>query len=128
MWIIFIISVMAGFILYSVLSGSKEGEAPKVGNSIKIWYSPDKYFHLHHWFLNFIILMTIGIVVSISMNPCEKNETIAPWIIVVSGLLFGGTLQGLAYSDHMHFLYKKVTIANDIYTRNNIDLLKNISV
>ena len=87
---IFILSVVVGFLFWKLVAGEKEGD--KFERSFR-FLTGDYYFHIHHWIwclLLLIIFLVIGF----------RGE-------LILGLLFGSIIQGLLYRDRFVVFYRK---------------------
>jgi len=79
-----------GFVLFTLLSGEKEG---RIGTFILILKTKHHKYHLHHWALSLLIILILFLF-------GYYND-------LVYGFLIGSTLQGIRYKDWHKFLIKQ---------------------
>ncbi|MCL4354645.1 hypothetical protein M1349_04235 [Patescibacteria group bacterium] len=103
-WLTFFLCIVLGYLFFLYLSHpqKKKNKIPKISIG-RIDFLPNfrihidkKTYHFHHW-----LLLTLIIAV-----PVVIQENF-PYPMMVRGLLIGGILQGLRYSDRFKFRYPR---------------------
>jgi hypothetical protein len=107
---IFILSIVLGFLTWKHISGMNEGD--KINRSLRFLIG-DHYIHIHHWIWCSLLLLFF---LSIGFNSQ-----------FILGLLIGSIIQGLLYRDRFIIYYRKDKF-DEIYAKfnnNNLSLEKN---
>lgn len=104
-WMTLIFSIILGYLFFLYLSHpqKKKHKVPKISLGKHLDILPNvrlhkgkKTYHFHHW-----LLFTLAIAI-----PVIIYEQF-PYPMIVRGMLVGGILQGLRYSDRFKFRYPR---------------------
>jgi len=98
---IFILSVVLGFLTWKYISSTKEGD--KINRAFRFLIG-DHYIHIHYWiwcFLLLVFFLSIGF-----------------YSHFILGLLIGSIIQGLLYRDRFIIYYRKDKF-DEIYAKLN---------
>ena len=97
--ILFLISVVIGFLFWKFFAGKREGD--RLERSIRPKIGPYR-LHLHHWIICLVLLF---VLLSLDINHP-----------IFLGLLVGSVIQGLLYKDRFVVFYKDKDF-EDIYSK-----------
>lgn len=86
-----IIGTILGYIFFETFCSDTENNKNKIGISLQIYYRNQECFHVHHWVILSVLLVCVSFIKNIKYR------------FFLSGVCFGGMLQGLKYRDRFIF-------------------------
>lgn len=92
--ILLVIATILSYIIFDYMCSNVENNKNKVGISLQIYYRNHDCFHVHHWVILSVLLVCVSFIKNIKYR------------FFLSGVCFGGILQGLKYRDRFIFCKK----------------------
>lgn len=96
-YILFFASTIFGYYITNFFSGKSEGEQGIVKSLI--FQFGGYTVHLHHWFV--LLMLLLGLIYVWYRGGIGERT-----LYVIGGLLIGGIVQGLTYSDWYRIIYR----------------------